>query len=186
MKTRTFVYSFFLLVFLSGFISYSFMSYESPSDTPKYVGAEKCAGACHKTEAQGNQLEIWKNSKHSKAYDALTTPEADKIAKDKGFSTSAKETPECLKCHVTNADASMTLETFDMKNGIQCETCHGPGSEYKSISVMKDKQKAIENGLILHTEKEKFCTECHNSNSPTFKEFNYDTYWEKIKHNKAK
>lgn len=184
MKTRNYIYAILALVFLSGIISYSFMSYEKPSDTPKYVGAEKCAGACHKSEAQGSQLDIWKGSKHSQAYKTLESPEADKIAKDKGFSTPAKETMACLKCHVTNADASMTLESFSMKDGVQCETCHGPGSEYKSISVMKDKQKAIENGLILHTEKEKFCTECHNENSPSFKGFDYETYWAKIKHTK--
>ena len=47
---------------------------------------------------------------------------------------------------------------------------------------MKDKQKAIDNGLIIHNEKEKFCTSCHNSDSPTYKEFNYDTFWDQIKH----
>lgn len=184
MKTRSYIYTVFFFIFLSGIISYSFMSYEKPSDTPKYVGAEKCAGACHKTEAQGNQLEIWKNSKHSQAYKVLETAEADKIASEKGYKTPAKETLACLKCHVTNADASMTLETFSIKDGVQCETCHGPGSEYKSMSVMKDKQKAMENGLILHTEKAMFCTGCHNENSPTFKSFDYDSFWAKIKHSK--
>jgi hypothetical protein len=184
MKTRNYVYLFFLLVFLSGLISYSFVNSEEPSDTPKYIGAEKCAGACHKSEAQGKQFEIWKSSKHSKAYETLTTPEADKIAKEKGHTTPAVETPACLKCHVTNADAPMTVETFNVKDGVQCETCHGPGSEYKPISIMKDKQKAIENGLIIHTEKEKFCTDCHNSESPTFKSFDYATFWAKIEHMK--
>jgi hypothetical protein len=47
---------------------------------------------------------------------------------------------------------------------------------------MKDKQKAIDNGLIIHTEKEAFCTTCHNSESPTFKSFNYDEMWAKIQH----
>lgn len=186
MKTRNYIYAIFCFVFLSGMISYSFMNYEQPSDTPKYVGAEKCAGACHKTESQGNQLEIWKGSKHAGAFKNLDTPEADKIAKDKGFTTPAKETPACLKCHTVQADASLFTETFNIQDGVQCETCHGAGSEYKSMSIMKDKQKSIENGLIIHTEKEAFCTQCHNAESPTFKGFDYATYWEKIKHNKAK
>ncbi|MBS1493204.1 MAG: cytochrome C554 [Bacteroidetes bacterium] len=186
MKTRNYIYAIFFIVFLSGFISYSFMNYEQPQDTPKYVGAEKCAGACHKTESQGNQLEIWKGSKHASAFKNLDTPEADKIAKDKGFTTAAKETPACLKCHTVQADASAFTETFNIQDGVQCETCHGAGSEYKSISIMKDKQKAMDNGLIIHTEKEAFCTQCHNAESPTFKGFDYATYWDKIKHNKAK
>ena len=47
---------------------------------------------------------------------------------------------------------------------------------------MKDKQKSIDAGLIIHTDKEAFCTQCHNSQSPTFVSFDYDTEWAKIKH----
>lgn len=152
----------------------------------KYVGVDKCTGACHKGEAKGNQLEIWQSSKHAQAYKTLQTPEADKIAKDKGFSTAAAETPECLKCHVLGKDinAAELEDTFDKTQGVQCETCHGPGSEYKKLSIMKDKAKAQENGMIVHTEGESFCTGCHNSESPTFKGFNYAEMWDKIKHPK--
>ena len=31
---------------------------------------------------------------------------------------------------------------------------------------------------------EKLCTGCHNSDSPSFKEFNYADAWAKIKHSK--
>jgi excinuclease UvrABC ATPase subunit len=151
----------------------------------KYVGVSTCVGACHKTESQGSQLSIWENSKHSKAFTTLQTPEADEIAKTKGFTTAAAETPECLKCHtLTKADASNMEETFDVKQGVQCETCHGAGSEYKKMAIMKDKQKAMDAGLIIHTEKAAFCTGCHNSDSPTFKEFDYDKMWDQIKHTK--
>jgi hypothetical protein len=66
--------------------------------------------------------------------------------------------------------------------GVQCETCHGPGSEYKKMSIMKDKQQALANGLIIHDVGAEFCKSCHNSDSPTFKSFDYETYWAKIKH----
>ena len=56
----------------------------------KYVGVSKCM-TCHKSEAQGKQYDIWKSSKHSSAWTSLTTDAADKIAKDKGFSTKASE-----------------------------------------------------------------------------------------------
>lgn len=150
----------------------------------KYVGVDKCTGACHKGEAKGSQLEIWQASKHAQAYKTLQTPEADQIAKDKGFSTPAAETPECLKCHVLGKDivASELEDTFDKTQGVQCETCHGPGSEYKKLSIMKDREKAVANGMIVHSEGEAFCTGCHNSESPTFKGFNYSEMWDKIKH----
>jgi hypothetical protein len=47
---------------------------------------------------------------------------------------------------------------------------------------MKDKDKAISNGLMIHTEGATFCQTCHNSESPTFKSFDFDASWAKIKH----
>ena len=50
------------------------------------------------------------------------------------------------------------------------------------MKIMKDKKLAVENGLILHEDGEKFCVSCHNPESPTYKKFNYAESWEKIKH----
>lgn len=151
----------------------------------KYVGVSKCV-TCHKSDAQGKQLDIWQNSKHAGAWKTLETEEADKIAKDKGFNTKAVETAACVKCHVLgkDIDPAQLEDSFDKTQGVQCESCHGPGSEYKSLSVMKDKQKAVENGLVIPANKEEFCTGCHNDGSPTFKGFNFEEAWAKIKHNK--
>jgi hypothetical protein len=154
--------------------------------TPKhgFVGAATC-GMCHKTEKQGNQLGIWEKSPHAQAYKTLQTAEADKIAKEKGFSTAAAKTPECLKCHVSgyNVDASLLGKKFNMEDGVQCETCHGPGEDYKSIKVMKDKEQAVANGLILPSDINTFCVKCHNSESPTFdKNMDLAKMWDKIKH----
>ncbi|MCC7159508.1 MAG: cytochrome C554, partial [Ignavibacteria bacterium] len=95
-------------------------------------------------------------------------------------------TPQCLKCHVLGKemDPSEFESSFSKEDGVQCESCHGPGSEYKKLAIMKDKEKAKENGLIVHDNKEAFCTTCHNSESPTFNAFNYDEMWAKIVHKK--
>ena len=150
----------------------------------KYVGVKSCAAVCHKGDSKGRQLEIWQDSKHSLAFVTLQSPEADQIAKDKGFSTPAAETPLCIKCHVLGKDIDPEEldATFEKTQGVQCETCHGPGSEYKRITIMKDKQQAIANGLVIHDNGAEFCQTCHNSDSPTFKSFNYDESWAKIKH----
>ena len=152
-----------------------------------YIGAEACA-MCHKTEKQGNQFSIWQNSRHSKAYETLKTEKANQIAKEKGFKTPAVETPECLKCHVTgyNLDASMLGKKFKVEDGVQCETCHGAGSAYKDMKVMKDKELSIKNGLVVHDKLESFCTGCHNSESPTFVEMKVEESWQKIKHSVPK
>lgn len=42
---------------------------------------------------------------------------------------------------------------------LDCEDCHGPGSEYKSKSVMKDPAKAKSAGLVMPDKA--FCARCH-------------------------
>jgi excinuclease UvrABC ATPase subunit len=148
-----------------------------------YIGAESC-GMCHKSEKQGSQLSIWQNSAHSKAFETLKTDTANQIARAKGFDKPAAETWECLKCHVTgyNLDATMLGKKFKIEDGVQCETCHGAGSAYKDMKIMKDRDLAVKNGLIIHDNIEEFCVSCHNSDSPTFVKFDFKEYWDKIKH----
>ncbi len=108
-----------------------------PQNGNSFIGVEACA-MCHKTEKQGSQLSIWQNSKHAKAYETLKTEQANNIAKEKGFSTPAVETPECLKCHASgyNVDPSLLGKKFKVEDGVQCETCHGAGSAYKDMKIM--------------------------------------------------
>jgi len=151
--------------------------------THSYVGVSTC-GMCHKSEKQGNQLSIWQSSKHSQAYLALKSEKADKIAEEKGFKTKAVETPECLKCHASgyNVDAKLLGEKFKVEDGVQCETCHGPGSDYKAMKIMQNKEEAVKNGLMIYDKVEDFCINCHNAESPTYVEFNFEDAWAKIKH----
>jgi hypothetical protein len=142
----------------------------------KFVGAKTC-GMCHKSEKAGQQLKIWSESKHAQAYKTLLTPKADEIAMKKGGKKAA-ETPECLKCHVGE---KALVESAFKEDGVQCETCHGAGSEYKSMAVMKVKADAVKKGLVV-PEGEKFCKTCHNPESPSFKEFKYAEMWKKIAH----
>ncbi len=149
----------------------------------KYVGAKKC-GMCHRSKKRGGQYQIWKASKHAKAYKTLQTAEADKISMKKD-GKKAVDNPNCLKCHATayNVDKSLVKKSFKVEDGVQCETCHGPGSDYKKMSVMKNKQKAIANGLKLYNDPgSELCTKCHNPESPFYKKFNFDKFWAKIKH----
>ncbi len=153
----------------------------------KYVGAAGCK-TCHKTKKSGNQYGIWMESKHAKAYETLKSEEAAKIAQEKGLDKPAYEAPECLKCHVTAYDVDKALlgRKYKMEDGVQCESCHGPGSAYKKKKIMKDRQLAIANGLnpilVEDGTAEKQCKTCHNEESPTFKGFNFKERWEQIKH----
>lgn len=174
------------LVFMVTFML-TFIAANKPAADFKYIGVDKCAAMCHKGDSKGRQLEIWKDSKHANAFKTLQTSGADAIAKEKGFDTPAAETPECVKCHTLGkAFTGLQFEdSFDKTQGVQCETCHGAGSEYKKLTIMKDRNLAIQNGLTVHeNDKDTFCRTCHNPESPTFKEFNLDEYWSKIQHPK--
>ena len=178
MKTSTLS---FLLIALT--LAVSVRSLAQDKAAHKYVGVQMCA-PCHKAEKQGKQYDIWKGSQHAEAYHTLETPRADSIAKAKGLKAAAKESPECLECHVTGyvVDPKSVTTAIKPSDGVQCETCHGPGSDYKSLSVMKDRQKAVAAGLTIFKDDPKLCTKCHNAESPSFKGFKYDEYWSKIKH----
>lgn len=165
------------------FLCFNNLSAQESAKPHGYVGVEVCA-PCHKTDKQGKQFEIWQNSPHAKAFKTLQTKEADEIAKTKGFKTPAAETEACLKCHVSgyNVDKALLGAKFKMADGVQCETCHGPGSDYKNVKVMKDRTVAAQNGLKLYEKPEELCVTCHNSESPTAKKFEFAAMWEKIKH----
>ena len=150
----------------------------------KYVGTKMCK-ACHNSEKQGKQFDIWSKSKHAEASKTLTTAKADEIAKAKGLTKPAAESPECIECHAKPVDPKLADKGFDPKDGVQCEICHGAGAAYKNMTIMKDKAKAVAAGLTDFKDKatiEKWCKTCHNEKSPTFKEFKFEEMWGKIKH----
>lgn len=133
----------------------------------EYIGAAKCK-MCHNKPPKGEQYKKWSEGPHANAMKSLKGDEA----KD----------PKCLKCHSTagSIDAKLNTGGIKIEEGVSCESCHGAGSSYKSIAIMKDKAKSIENGLIIPDEK--LCKTCHNDQSPTFKGFNFKEYSAKIAH----
>jgi len=147
----------------------------------KYIGVKKCS-MCHQSDAKGNQYKQWLSTAHAKAYERLGSPEAKETAEKAGVSGNPQEVGQCLKCHITayGADGSLLDSGFKKEDGVQCETCHGAGSDYMAMSVMQDRDKAIAAGLIMPTEE--VCVKCHNEESPNFKGFNFDEYYPKIAH----
>ena len=150
----------------------------------KYTGANACK-ACHLTPKQGEAFKIWQGSAHAKAFATLGTPAAKEIAQKKGIADPQKDAG-CLKCHDTAAGvaAAQLATTFKPGEGVGCEVCHGPGSAYKTMTVMKDLDAGKIKGETVGFMKgdEKLCVTCHNSESPTFKGFNFAEYSKKIAH----
>ncbi len=125
-----------------------------------YVGARVCA-TCHQSENMGHQLSKWLASKHAGAYAVLAMPEARKIADLSGIPQEPQGAPMCLGCHATGAHAEDWEKdsTFYVEDGVQCEKCHGPGSEYMDAAVMADRDAAVKAGLMIP--KMLDCLGCH-------------------------
>ena len=132
----------------------------------EYIGAAKCK-LCHNKRLTGDQYKIWAQSKHAKAMESLTNAE--------------KQDPKCIKCHSTAGSVNKDmLAGLKMSEGVSCESCHGQGSGYKSLSVMKNHKKSLAKGLIMPTKK--VCLRCHNTECSHYKKFNYDEFVKRIAH----
>lgn len=153
--------------------------------TFKYVGVAKCK-MCHKGEKNGNIFEIWEKSGHAKAFETLASDHSKEVAKKAGVTGDPQQAKECLSCHVTGYQAAADLKEASLTTaeGISCEACHGPGSEYKSMKVMKDLTagtvKPADVGLIEPNAA--VCVKCHNTKSPTYKEFKFEEAVKQIAH----
>lgn len=118
-----------------------------------YTGGERCV-PCHSEAAKA-----WQASAHARALDTLTR-------QGQAFN------PECLKCHTTafgKPGGYISIQTTPYFAHVQCESCHGPSGTHPESKVAGFGKA----GMIS-------CLVCHNrENSP---EFNFPTYWERIRH----
>jgi hypothetical protein len=137
---------------------------------PTYIGAKNCK-MCHFGPSHGGVYEKWEASKHVGAFKALNAAKGE----DKN--------PVCLDCHTTGfkkGGYEVGAANAALFEGVQCESCHGAGSEYKKMSVMKDKAQSLAAGMVLP--KEAQCKACHNEKSPNYKGFNFAEAYKKIDH----
>jgi hypothetical protein len=113
---------------------------------PEYAGADSCK-TCHQAI-----YDSWAGTKHAKALSRLSGAE--------------KKGDTCIGCHVTGSAAQIAAEGENPKfPGVQCESCHGPGS----LHVADAK---VMTGLSKKPS-ESACTKCHNDKGPHFHGFVY-------------
>jgi hypothetical protein len=119
----------------------------------------------------------------AKAFDLLK-PNAAAEAKKKAGLDPAKDytaDPSCLGCHTTGygepGGFKGAAATPDMA-GVQCEACHGAGSEYLKPGKMTlanreyKRSDLVSAGLILQNAAN--CAAlCHNDRSPTYRPLDY-------------
>jgi len=181
-----------LIILLLCCVSISMMA---QAKSPEYVGSDKCK-TCHNKADIGAQYDIWLKGSHVSSLETLKTDAAKAIAKKRGLKVDAVSAPECLVCHVTgwanetgyslDVDPSNTREekTNSDLGRIGCESCHGPGSLYKSkknmIGIADGSIDGSGLGMLKITEKT--CTVCHNPKSPTYKPFDFAVRVKEVSH----
>ena len=122
-----------------------------------YLGEKSCK-KCHM-----KQHRTWKKMKHAKAWAHLPEKYHNPDEKD-------EKGRACISCHVTGygqgdrggfVDAEKSAHLL----GVQCETCHGPGSKHKEAGqkVLDEKRKKFNDGepsftVLTPTS----CSNCHN------------------------
>lgn len=123
-----------------------------PGASVYYVGGAACS-QCH-----ASQYIKWANSPHAHATDPLP---ARWVEFEAG----------CLSCHATGGKANSEKNQFAGLQGVQCEQCHGPGSDHAASPAK---------GYGRVSNMVSACAACHNrETSPGFQ---LPAAWEKIKH----
>jgi len=147
----------------------------------KYIGTAKCK-MCHNSEAKGKIYDKWVATGHANAYKTLLNEQSIAIAKKMGIDDASKS-DKCLRCHVAGYKEP-SADKYTMEEGVTCEACHGPGSDYWTMKIMQNKKTAMANGLVEPSEE--LCVKCHNKDSPTYKPFKYADAYKLVEHHAPK
>jgi hypothetical protein len=68
---------------------------------------------------------------------------------------------KCKMCHKVQFASWAESAHAARMPPLDCESCHGPGSEYGKLAVMKDPEQARAAGLV--TPDDAFCSTCHEA-----------------------
>ena len=126
---------------------------------PRDLGSEKESylGSRSCKNCHEDTWSAFAESSHSKSFTSIRA---------KGQSNE----PECILCHTTGyryLNGYAEERPFNKMVNVQCEACHGYGTEHARDGKWR-------------AQAQDSCVTCHDKeNSP---EFDYATYWEKIKH----
>lgn len=125
-----------------------------PTEGASYVGEKTCK-KCHMKEHR-----TWKKMLH---YDAF------KNLPEKYHGEKNEDGQACISCHVTGygqADRGGFKSIGESEHllGVQCEACHGPGSNHvEAASKVQDEKRDFKPDEKKFIElKTKNCSDCHN------------------------
>jgi hypothetical protein len=151
------------------------------SPTGKYNGPGGCASSsCHGsiqprqiTRVAQNEYSIWAGQdKHARAYQVLSNAVSLRIGKILNIGR-PDQAQKCLACHALSVPNDQRAESFELVDGVSCESCHGPASGWLGPHTTKDwpHEKSVQLGmydtrdLIKRSER---CLSCHLGTSEKF------------------
>ena len=157
-----------------GFVMFAAALSGAPSETPKYTGPGSCSSSsCHGAIQPTGNANVLQNEygtwvlrdRHAKAYSGLATPLAMRMAKLVGLAN-ATTAPRCLACHSLDVPAELQARTFDHDDGVSCESCHGPASNWLGPHTTKGwtHQQSIDAGMYElrdPVQRTSHCLTCH-------------------------
>ena len=156
-------------VILAGSLALLF-SGRAGAGTPSFVGAKKCK-MCHL-----KQYQTWEQTKMAKSFELLRAGAAAEAKKKANLDPQKDYTHDekCVGCHTTGygkPGGFVSIEKTPELVGVQCESCHGPGSEYLKEGAMTLKNREykraelVKLGLVAISA-ETCTSQCHNTKSP--------------------
>lgn len=129
-----------------------------PTVSPFYRGVDYCA-TCHNGGSGGDQFTAWSNSAHAGAMAGLRA-------------IGQGDNPFCVDCHTVgsyglNADEALANGGWDETHvdrlaDVQCENCHGAGSDHPQIDPAS----------VAISQDSALCGQCHtDTHHPTYDEW---------------
>ncbi len=148
---------------------------------PQYTGPGSCSSSsCHGSVSPRTENRVWQNEysiwvvkdKHAQAYSVLSGPVATRMATILGLGQ-AKTAHKCLACHALDVPPAQRARTFDLGDGVSCESCHGPAAAWLGPHTTNGwtHEQSVALGMVdlrdLTVRSDK-CLSCHLGNQEQF------------------
>ncbi len=131
---------------LSALFLFAFSTTPAAAEPGQYVGVGSCASSqCHgsvnpreSANVLQNEYRTWKkHDPHSRAWQVLLNEDSKRIAHHLGIPAPEKA-PQCLECHSTHVAKGNAQPSFQVEDGVSCESCHGAAEKWLSSHAARD------------------------------------------------
>ena len=135
----------------------------------QFAGVDACL-KCHVSSKTSSQFGAWRMSPHARAFASLQTGKPCTVLGQ----SQTDDQRTCLPCHSTGYGEALPLD-FDLAQGVQCESCHGPRGQYaKNVTESNQAKHGPTRPITPET-----CTRCHKE-----KGFDFESSVKKVSHEK--